>query len=219
MDEVPARHGPYLRGQIFVARFAFVREAWGARGVELVLQALPEDDRRWLSGVDLETWYPFAALGRLDRTIARVLAPGEDDIYERMGYASAQHRSEWLGEHARLVNVHGFLKRVAEDHHHFHTFGSVSYQRTGFSEGRISYAGYPETDPIYCLSARGFFRGAIDQLTGGRTQVDEVECQCRGGSACVFVLQWRVTDGMTPGLDCPPAAPPGNPGRSVRPPA
>jgi predicted hydrocarbon binding protein len=47
-------------------------------------------------------------------------------------------------------------------------------------------------DEVYCSSARGFFRGAIDLLTGGTTEVSEPRCQCRGDEACVFSLRWTV---------------------------
>jgi hypothetical protein len=83
----PTRHGPYLRGQIFQARFAFVRETYGSRGIEKVLAALPGDCRRRLSGVDLETWYSFSTLVSLDHAIRQALAPEDEGIYERMGYA------------------------------------------------------------------------------------------------------------------------------------
>jgi hypothetical protein len=182
-----------MSGQIFLARLEYLREHHGSEGLQRVLAALTAEDRSCLSGADREAWYPFAMLMRLDRAIAGVLAPGDPAIYERLGEASSRHRTEWLGEHARLVSVHGFLSRVADEHRRFHTFGKAVYQRTGFTEGEISYSDYPEVDEIWCRASCGYFRGAIELLTGGPARVQERQCQCRGHEACIFNMNWMGT--------------------------
>ena len=191
MTEPPA--GAHLKGQIFLARLEYLREYHGAEGLQRVLGTLPGEDRDRLAGVDREAWYPFAMLMRLDKTIAGTLAPSDPAIYERLGAASSRHRTEWLGEHARLVNVHGFLSRVADEHRRFHTFGKALYHRTGFTEGEIAYSECPEVDLVWCSASRGYFRGAIEFLTGGPVAVDERKCQCRSDEACVFKLRWMGT--------------------------
>jgi hypothetical protein len=179
-----------VRGQILLARLEYLREFHGSEGLQRVLAALAAEDRARLTGVDREDWHPFGTLLRLDKAIADVLAPGDAGIYERLGEASARHRTEWLGEHARLVNPHGFLSRVADEHRRFHTFGKAVYHRTGFTEGEVAYSDYPEKDLMWCRASRGYFRGAIEFLTGGAVKVEETKCQCRGDDACVFELHW-----------------------------
>lgn len=179
-----------MRGQIFLARLEYLREVHGSEGLQRVLGALEAEDRARLTGVDRGAWYPFGTLLRLDKAIATVMAPGDPGIYERLGEASARHRTEWLGEHARLVNPHGFLSRVADEHRRFHTFGKAVYRRTGFTEGEVAYSDYPEQDLIWCRASRGYFRGAIEFLTGGPTKVEETTCQCRGDDVCCFQVHW-----------------------------
>jgi uncharacterized protein (TIGR02265 family) len=179
-----------VRGQILLARLEYLREVHGPDGLQRVLSALSAEDRTRLASADRQAWYPFRTLMRLDKAIAEVLAPGVAGIYETLGEASARHRTEWLGEHARLVNPHGFLSRVADEHRLFHTFGKAVYRRTGFTEGEIAYSEYPETDLNWCRASRGYFRGAIELLTGGPVKVEETKCQCRGEDACVFQLHW-----------------------------
>jgi len=179
-----------MKGQIFLARLEYLRDSHGAEGLQRVLAALQAEDRDRLTAVGREAWYPFAMLMRLDKAIAGVLAPGDPTIYERLGAASSRHRTEWLGEHARLVNVHGFLSRVADEHRRFHTFGHAAYHRTGFTEGELLYSEYPEVDEVWCRASRGYFRGAIEFLTGGPVTVEESQCQCRGDGACVFRMRW-----------------------------
>jgi predicted hydrocarbon binding protein len=186
----PEAAGPHLHGQIVVARFEYLKRNHGSEAIQRILEALPEADRVRLAGVERNSWYPFATLIRLDREIAQYLGGSAADVYERLGEASAQQRTLWLGEHAALVNVHGFLVRMAEEHRRFHNFGIAEYRRINFSVGEISFSDYPENDPIYCLSAKGYFRRSIEHLTGGPVTADERYCQSRGDIACVWTLRW-----------------------------
>jgi uncharacterized protein (TIGR02265 family) len=188
MTDPPA--GPHIKGQLFQARFAWLKETHGSQSIERVLQALSEDDRKRLRGIERETWYPFATFIRFDEAIARLLEPDDDLIYEHLGVASARHRTEWLGDHARLVSVHGFLSRAAEDHRRFHSFGAAVYRRTGFNEGELEYTGYPEAYDVFCRSSRGFFQSAVEQLTGSTVTVEERQCQVRGDRCCLFWIHW-----------------------------
>jgi predicted hydrocarbon binding protein len=190
MEQPSASAGPHLHGQIVVSRFEYLKRTQGTDSIGRVLEALPLVDRELLGGVDRDKWYPFATLIRLDKAIARLTGGDAARTYERLGEASAQQRTLWLGEHAALVNVHGFLSRIAEEHRRFHNFGSADYRRINFSVGEISFSDYPETDPIYCLSARGYFRRSIEHLTGAPVCAEERYCQSRGDIACVWSLRW-----------------------------
>jgi uncharacterized protein (TIGR02265 family) len=187
----PPLPGPCLRGPFFMARFEYVRREHGPAMVDAVLQALEERDRSALRGLDRREWYPFGALVRLDRVIARLTAAGDTAIYERLGRASARHRTEWLGPDARLYSVHGFLSRLADQHARFHSFGEADYGRRGFTEGEIAFSRYPEVDEVFCRATRGYLRGAVELLTGATAVAEERSCQCRGHAACRFQIAWR----------------------------
>jgi uncharacterized protein (TIGR02265 family) len=182
--------GPHVRGQLFQARFEYLRREHGAAMIGTVLEALEEADRAAIKGLEREGWYPFRTLVRLDRAIARLTAPADEGIYERLGSASARHRTEWLGADVRLFSVHGFLSRAAEDHGRFHSFGEAAYRRGGFTEGDIAFSAYPETDEAFCRASAGYLRAAVEFLTAGPAAVEERSCQCRGDSACHFWIRW-----------------------------
>jgi hypothetical protein len=189
----PTAGPPRLRGQLFLARFDYVLRQHGAEMVEAVLQSLDPEDAQMLRGLERGAWYPFGTLARLDRAIARLTAPGDEGIYDRLGAASARHRTEWLGAHARLYSVHGFLSRVADEHRRFHDFGEAAYRRAGFNEGEIAFWAYPEAYDVFCRASVGYFRVAVEFLTGGPAVVEERSCQCRGERACAFWVRWRLS--------------------------
>lgn len=179
-----------MRGQIFQARFAWLKANHGPAGIEAALSALSEDERRQLRGLERERWYSFATLLRLDRAIAERLAPGDPHIFERLGEASSRERTEWLGEHATLVSVHGFLSRAAEDHRAFHSFGTAVYRRAGFNGGELEYRDYPLPDANWCLTSVGYIRAVVSFLTSGPARVVERRCQARGEEFCLFDIRW-----------------------------
>ena len=201
MDEAapPSGEEPLLKGHLLISRIHYLRETHGAPGIARVMAALPEADRALLEDVRPEDWYPFVALGRLDRTIRSQLAPNDPRLYERLGEASARERTAWLGEQAGLVTVHSFLSRLADRHRRIHSFGRAEYRRTGFREGELRVSGYPIAEPSYCASALGFLRSAVEILTGAAASVDEVGCQCRSDEACAFRLSWRGASGAAGG--------------------
>jgi hypothetical protein len=192
MSEPSELPGPHLHGDIVVSRFDYLKREHGADAIARVLEALPAEDRTRLGGVDRNIWYPFGTLVRLDRAIMAAVGNGDLRLYERLGEAAAQERTLWLGEHASLVNVHGFLARMAEEHRRFHNFGRAEYRRINFSVGEISFSDYPETDPIYCLSAKGYIRRSIAYLTEGCVNAEERYCQNNGDVACVWSLRWST---------------------------
>lgn len=189
MDE----DGPHLTGQMFVARFEYLKQFHGPETIDRVLGELPPEDRERLRGLERDGWYPFGTLVRFDKTVARLLAPDDPEIFEQLGAASSRVRNEWLGEHASLVSVHAFLSLAAEEHRRFHSFGRARYRRTGFNEGEIAFSEYPEVDEIYCLGARGYLRAAVELITHGPVTITERSCQCHGAEACLFALNWLGT--------------------------
>jgi hypothetical protein len=187
--------GPCLRGHLFHVRFEYVREYYGYEALAAVMVALPAAERRRLAGLDRDGWYPFRSLNLLDRCIAQRLAPDDPGLFERLGAMSARHRTDLLGEHARLVNVHGFLSRLVDEYGEHATFGRLAYRRLGFTEGELRASGFPEVDEVYCRGGRGYLRAAVELLTGGPVEVLETECQCRRQPACVYRIKWPRAEG------------------------
>jgi uncharacterized protein (TIGR02265 family) len=195
VSEHASTYRPSLKGLFFQARVEYVTERHGYEALARVLDALPGTDRQHIEGLDRDGWYPFGTLNALDRCIASTLEPGDPGLFERLGAAAAKHRTELLGRDARLVNVHAFLSRVADEHAQLHSFGRLAYERLGFTEGEIRASGFPELDEVYCQGSRGYLKASVQHLTGGPVEASEVLCQCHGASVCAFQLRWSRAEG------------------------
>lgn len=185
--------GPHLTGQIFLSRMEYIRQFYGPASVGSVLEALSESDRRSLRVAHDQGWYPFGTLVRLDHAIAQNLAPDDPEIFERLGADLFRHRTRWLVERSPTVSPHHFLRRVADEHRRFHSFGRASYRRTGATEGELAFCGYPELDESFCRSSLGYLRRAVEFLTEHPVAIAERLCQLRGEAACAYGVDWSIT--------------------------
>ena len=79
-----------IKGAVLKSRLAFVQDHAGKDGLERVLAAVPEGDRRTLRMLFTSNWYAFELGKRLDDAIVRVLAGGQPEFFERLGAASAE---------------------------------------------------------------------------------------------------------------------------------
>jgi uncharacterized protein (TIGR02265 family) len=183
--------GTAVRGHIVAARFRYIERHHGSSMITSVMESLQDEDRALLTSVARHNWYPFQTVLRLDKTIARVLNAEQPAIFERFGEASAQDWAEWVGQAAAVMSVHTFLARTADNQREIHTFGFATYNRLGFNKGELRCFGYPEKDPVWCRSALGFLRRAVQILTRGEVTVQETQCQCSGDEACVYQVSWE----------------------------
>lgn len=190
--------GPHVKGRFFQTRLDYVRRYHGEAALDGLLAALPASEREAIEALDKDNWYSFRSLNALDRLIAARLAPEDPGFFERLGALSARQRADRLGPHARFVNVHAFLARLAEEHPQDHDFGRLTYRRLGFNEGEVRAFGFPEADEAFCRSTRGFLRAAVELLTGGPVELREGMCQCRRQPSCLYRLCWPATGADTP---------------------
>jgi hypothetical protein len=183
---------PLVRGQLFLARFAWLKDSHGSEALRRVLSELADDEQRSIQSVEKSGWYPWLTFVHLDEAIARLFAaPGDPSIYQLLGAASASRRTEWLGDDAALVSVHSFLARVAEEHRLFQNFGHAEYRRKGFNQATLEFSDYPSASRVFCWSAQGFLRAAVELLAQSVASVEEQTCQTRAERACRFWIRWE----------------------------
>ena len=86
---------------------------------------------------------------------------------------------------------HRFFEKQARLHNRFQNFGASAYAQTGPSSGQMRLTNYTEFSPVFCSSAVGYYRGALETMKApGPIRVHESQCTCAGDEACVFDLSW-----------------------------
>ena len=196
MSAKESLEGGKLKGGIFRSHVQWVRDHHSPEDLERVWAELDPKISSDLEDSILATaWYPFAWLIHLDQTIARLLADGDEtELYRELGRYSARINVSTTYRIFDRDSNHEFFANSAMLHRQFEDFGTVRYEQTGDTAGRMIYADYPCFSTVYCASGFGYFEACLLSHHASTAKVIETECQCLGGKTCTFELAWEIGD-------------------------
>ena len=180
-----------IKGSVVKSRLAFVEEHSGKAGVQTVLAALPEADRKALAAVITVKWYPLDLGTRLDDAIVRVLGEGKLEFFEKLGAASADKNLATV--HKAFVtrgDPHGFLQRTPAIYSMYYEKGRRDYEKTGDNSAVLTTHDAEVFSVPDCLTIVGWHRRALEMCGAGGVRVVEEECRAKGGAVCRYRLSW-----------------------------
>jgi uncharacterized protein (TIGR02265 family) len=183
-----------IKGGVLLSRLDFVRERAGDDALQAIIKALPEPDRKVLTGLVLpSSWYPFDTAARLEEAIAALLSPDDHDrIFLEMGRASAD--ANLLAHHAVFVrkdDPQHLLSCAPQIYSLYYHSGRRTYEKTGPNSAVLKTFDAEQYSANDCLTVVGWHRRAIE-LSGGReAQVTETQCRDRGADYCEYRCEWK----------------------------
>jgi hypothetical protein len=183
--------GGRVKGSIIRAHLNWVRDHASREETIELFEALPNDVRGKVSTVLAASWYDFATLIAVDRTILSLF--GNDDItfLERLGAYSAQTNLSGVYRFLQPDALRELFRRAALLYRQFQDFGTAEYAALTPGTGVMRHRGYTAYSPLFCASAIGFYRECIALHGGVDAAVRESECQCSGAPSCAFEMAWR----------------------------
>jgi uncharacterized protein (TIGR02265 family) len=180
-----------IKGSVVKSRLAFVEEHSGKEGVQTVLAALPEADRKALAAVITVKWYPLDLGTRLDDAIVRVLGGGKPEFFEKLGAASAEKNLTTV--HKAFVtsgDPHAFLLRTPAIYSMYYEKGRREYQKTGDKSAVLTTHDAEVFSAPDCLTIVGWHRRALEMCGAKAVKVLETECRAKGAEVCRYQLSW-----------------------------
>jgi len=180
-----------IKGSVIKSRLAFVEEHAGKAGVDQVLAALKDDDRKALASVITVKWYPLELGTRLDDAIVRVVGGGKAEFFERLGAASAE--KNLTSVHKAFVtrgDPHGFLTRTPAIYSMYYEKGRREYKKTGDKSAVLTTRDAEMFSTPDCLTIVGWHRRALEMCGATGVRVVEEECRAKGGAVCRYALSW-----------------------------
>jgi uncharacterized protein (TIGR02265 family) len=182
-----------VKGTLVLARMKYLK-AQGADSAERVLKRMSQQDQAVLRGMLLpSSWYAADLLGRLETTIAAVLARGDRRaLFLDLGQFAADTnlgpkgvQRPYLRENDPQYLLHNVPKMYSTQH----SAGARTYEQDGPKAAVIRTVD-GDADPEDCYTAVGWLRRAIE-LSGGRSvNVVETQCRARGAAVCEFRCSW-----------------------------
>jgi uncharacterized protein (TIGR02265 family) len=180
-----------IKGSVVKSRLAFVEEHSGKEGVERVLAALSDEDRKALAAVITVKWYPLELGTRLDDAIVRVLGGGKPEFFERLGAASADKNLTTV--HKAFVtkgDPHAFLTRTPAIYSMYYEKGRREYQKTGEKSAMLTTRDAESFSAPDCLTIVGWHRRALEICGAKDVRVVEQECRAKGNPVCRYEISW-----------------------------
>jgi hypothetical protein len=183
--------GGRVKGSIIRAHLNWVRDHASREETIELFEALPAAVRGEVATVLAASWYDFATLIAVDRTILSLFGSNEITFLERLGAYSAQANLSGVYRFLHPDALHELFRRAAALHRQFQDFGTAEYSALSPGAGVMQHREYTAYSPLFCASAIGFYRECVILHGGTDVEVRETECQCRGASACSFEMAWR----------------------------
>ncbi len=169
---------------------------WLAKQAKLPATALlphlsPECQRLISVGILATDWIRLAQLVAIDHAVAKVSGRAPEEVFRELGHHSAVANLAGVYKSFVADEPHRFFEGQARLHGRFQDFGRSVYEKVGERSGRIRLEEYVEYSPVFCLSAVGYYQGALETMhVPGPIGVAETLCTCAGDPTCTFELRW-----------------------------
>ena len=183
-----------IKGTVLLARRAFVQRHFGPDTWEKVLATLPPEDQATLRKLILNVaWFPFKLGERLDAAIVRVLAKGDEKVFEQIGRNSADENLTGA-QRSFLVpgDIHAFLRQTPEIYRFYYDAGHRTYEKTGPTSAVLTTGDADTFSRVDCLTIIGWHKRALEMCGARDIKMTEEACRSRGDAHCRYRLEWSA---------------------------
>ena len=183
----------FIKGLTFKSRVTFLEKTYGPEALTRLIPHLEGEVKGLIANprsIKATAWYPLEDQVRLDKTICKYLANGDETIYRKMGAFSAefhdshiqvkQYKDPW-----RFINLHSTI------YPRFFKPARVEILRPSSHEARIRIFEFRSVKEN-CETNIGFFFRNLELC--GAEEVEVVETQCTrdpGVEFCEYKVRWR----------------------------
>ncbi len=178
-----------VKGSKITSKLAFIDQQYGPARRADVIAAVSTADREALRLVLEVGWYPQELYARLLSAMGQVLAPGDPQLYARIGHYTAEHQFSHSYKSYRASEVAEMLHNMVPVHSMLNDPGAMSVSMEGPGRATIVVSQPPSTSTI-CAVSRAFYQRAFELQGAREVSVQEPECTGPGQAACRFEIRW-----------------------------
>jgi hypothetical protein len=182
-----------IKGSILTSRLEYVKQRFGEKSVEAVLNSLPKGDQMALrKPINPAGWYHFQTGQRLDEAIVQVIGRGDAKLFEEMGASSAEQSLSGIQKfYLDPGNPQNFMLRAPLIYHVYYDKGWRDYRATGVTSGVMTTYQAETYSAEDCLTVIGWYKQALRMCGAKDVEMVEDSCRAKGGEFCRYLVSWK----------------------------
>ncbi len=181
-----------VKGNQIKSRITLIKNEYSDDVLEKVLNSLSEEDQKVFRGIITNTtWFTFEAANRFDEAIIKVLGGNKDELYMKLGRASAKETLN--GIHRVFLEPReplAFIKKVNHIYRFYYNVGYREWESETATSGFINTMDaemYSEGD---CLTNVGYFTEGLEMCGAKNIKFVREKCREQGDKICQHHVSW-----------------------------
>lgn len=184
--------GCRVKGTIVRSHLEWARQKLGDACAKDIAARLDGESAALLGDGILESqWIPFRALVAIDRAIAELAGGNPAQVWEELGRYSARSNLTTTYKAFARSGPESFLRHEARQRLQFLDFGQAQVESSLPRRFRVIISDAKCFSPVFCHSALGYYRQALELMGVPDVKVTHPQCQCRGDRHCLFEIAWN----------------------------
>jgi len=143
--------------------------------------------------ITVTRWYPEADCVSLQRAVAALLPPMEEDPFEAMGRASVHLHLKGVYRHLlEDARPEVLPARVLALWSSMHDTGKLRLSQTEPGRSQIDITGFEATSVECCKSTTGYIREVYGMTGLANLDVRKSACRLSGDDLCSWIVSWSA---------------------------
>ncbi len=179
-----------VKGGKISNKLAFLKDHYGEAMVRQVIDSMDSFDQLELKIILDTAWYEIELYDHLMIAICKTAAGGDESVYTRIGYYSAEQSFSTTYKAFRGKDPEDLVRKMVTMHAMRNNPADmkIAYYEAGRCMVRIAE---PRSTVAICKVAVAFYVRAIELCGASSVEVKETSCSGKGQPFCQFDLNWN----------------------------
>ncbi len=181
--------GNNVYGGVFIARFDYIREKHGVKGLDLLKKRMRDQGYTGpleMAGFKIAKAYPFSYYTALLDGCMEVFGEAE---FANMSRLVAMRKGivgwfvKWADDPGKIMEQAGHYWSK------FYDFGRMEGEVTGDGQAIIRLFDVP-SNPTFCMTLTNYFEGVMANTNANDVSVEHVKCISKSGDKEEWIVKW-----------------------------
>ena len=181
-----------VKGNQIKARIILIKNEYGEKVFEKILNSLPEEDQEIFRGIILSgSWFTFEATNRLDKAIIKTTGVKKNDLYFKLGRSIAKETLNGVHRNFMVpLEPLAFIKKVNLIYRFYYDSGHREWEPETSNSVYISTLDANTYSEGNCLTNVGYFTEGLEMCGAKNVKFVKKKCREKGDKHCRHHVSW-----------------------------